>query len=164
MVAKMRPEASQKSIKKRNQKIPRTISDLGSQNGSKRDGFSWTISRFWQLFRWVRIQASFGRDLEPKWSQLGTKNLPKNVPEPFQKLVIFLIGCGVGFGYHVVPPWFLFGRQKTPKNRPKIQTTQQSTNQTQHQNTTQHSITLLDSGGELPYWSPLPSTPGLGAN
>ncbi|MEC8569342.1 MAG: hypothetical protein VXY56_13860, partial [Pseudomonadota bacterium] len=54
----------------------------------------------------------------PLESQVGTKNSLEIGPEACQKVIIFLIGCGVGFCCHLVPTWLQLGRQNPPKIDP----------------------------------------------
>ena len=54
----------------------------------------------------------------PLESQVGTKNSLKIDPEAYQKVIIFLIACGVGFCCHLVPTWLQLGRQNPPQIQP----------------------------------------------
>ena len=54
----------------------------------------------------------------PLGGQVGNQNPPKIVPEAYQKVIIFLIACGVGFCCHLVPTWLQLGRQNPPKIEP----------------------------------------------
>ena len=62
------------------------------------------------------IENTTGRP--PLESQVGTKNSLKIGPEAYQKVIIFLIGCGVGFCCHLVPTWLQLGRQNLPQIDP----------------------------------------------
>ena len=54
----------------------------------------------------------------PLESQAGTKISLKIDPEAYQKVIIFLIACGVGFCCHLVPTWLQLGRQNPPQIQP----------------------------------------------
>ena len=60
------------------------------------------------------LRDCWGQD-GPSWTQVGTKNLSESFPEAFSKVIIFLIGCGVGF----VAIWCQLGSNLAAKTLPK---------------------------------------------
>ena len=100
-----------------------------NQNGSK-IGLAGCLGRLLGLLgdSWAHLGAKTATRAEnpstlplvdpPLESQVGTKNSIKIDPEAYQKVIIFLIACGVGFCCHLVPTWLQLGRQNLPKIDP----------------------------------------------
>ena len=118
--AEMNPQTNQKTTKKSTKNQPK-----------------WLQNRSWRL-SWAPLGASWGV-LGPSWrqdgpksqksgnlsirvtplgGQVGSQNPSKIVPEAYQKVIIFLIACGVGFCCHLVPTWLQLGRQNPPQIQP----------------------------------------------
>ena len=117
----MNPQTNQKTTKKSTKNQPK-----------------WLQNRSWRL-SWAPLGASWGV-LGPSWRQAGPKNQksgnleikvtplggqlgsqipPKIVLEAFQKVIIFSIGFGVGFWWHLVPTWLQLGHQNFPQIDPR---------------------------------------------
>ena len=116
----MNPQTNQKTTKKSTKNQPKWL-----QNQSCR--LSWApLGASWELlgpsWRQEAPRAENPSTLPlvdpPLESQVGTKNSLKIDPEAYQKVIIFLIACGVGFCCHLVPTWLQLGRQNPPKIEP----------------------------------------------
>ena len=109
--AEMNPQTNQKTTKNSTKNQPK-----------------WLQNRSWRL-SWAPLGASWGV-LGPSWrqdgpksqkyskirivlfllgGQLGSQNPPKIDPEAFQKVLLFLIGFGVGFWWQTFPKWSQVG-------------------------------------------------------
>ena len=118
--AEMNPQTNQKTTKKSTKNQPKCFQNQ-----------SWRLS-------WVPLRPSWSV-LGPSWRQDGpksrkgrvpaklrngswepksTKNPPKIHPEAYQKVIIFLIACGIGFCCHLVPTWLQLARQIPPQIHP----------------------------------------------
>ena len=118
--AEMNPQTNQKATKKSTKNQPKWL-----QNPSCR--LSWApLGASWGLLgpSWRQDGHKSRKAIEittrrpPLESQVGTKNSLKIGPEAYQKVIIFLIGCGVGFCCHLVPIWFQLGRRNLPQIDP----------------------------------------------
>ena len=118
--AEMNPQTNQKTTKKSTKNQPKWL-----QNQSCR--LSWApLGASWELlgpsWRQEAPRAENPSTLPlvdpPLESQVGTKNSLKIDPEAYQKVIIFLIACGVGFCCHLVPTWLQLGRQNPPQIQP----------------------------------------------
>ena len=116
----MNPQTNQKTTKKSTKNQPKWL-----QNQSCR--LSWApLEASWELlgpsWRQEAPRAENPSTLPlvdpPLESQVGTKNSLKIDPEAYQKVIIFLIACGVGFCCHLVPTWLQLGRQNPPQIQP----------------------------------------------
>ena len=99
---------------------PRSIKNR-SRLGSRKllDG-SWTALG-WILASRAKIcpkRSQSGNVLDPQVRFKIEQNPDKSFPRATQKVIIFLIGCVVGFWCHLVPTWVQLGRQNPPKIDP----------------------------------------------